>query len=377
MNRYRLVCYLFAICFFSSSLHTSESSVFQTVIQDIADSSQNLCLSSYGFTTSLSMALEGASGETEKQLSELLEFDDFVSTPIYISSNTPEGFQIESSNAAFVDKDEILLNSFSNALREKFKALVSAIDFKNPEQSVNLINKYIEEKTSNTIQNFLSPGDIEDSLKLLLINALTFKGQWLKPFETIYLPSKNNKKKKSPYLSHIQTHRYFEDHNIQIVELSLKKALSDPTISVLLCLPKSSTIKPLALATTYLKNVHSLEFEKRHIELTFPKFSVAHTQEFKPFLMNRGIQEPFSYQADFSKINGERNLFISRIMQKSVIDFTEQGLSAAAATATFVNLKSCLPKEAEFQLTIDKPFAFALLDYDHKLCLFEGQYFPE
>ena len=113
----------------------------------------------------------------------------------------------------------------------------------------------------------------------------------------------------------------------------------------------------------YLSNLNNLSEvdEDTDINIKIPKFDFDYSINLKNELMAMGIKEAFGYDADFSKITGDDSLFVSDAKHKADIEFSEEGIKAAAVTAMMMNEKMALPNDV-VNIDIDKPFMFVIRD---------------
>jgi serpin B len=110
----------------------------------------------------------------------------------------------------------------------------------------------------------------------------------------------------------------------------------------------------------------------QQVELHMPRFVAKSSFELGPTLSAMGMPRAFSVKdADFSGINGQKNLYIDKVFHEALVDVNEAGVEAAAATAVVIKLKS-LPPQATL-LRLDRPFLFALRDNRTGSILFLGQ----
>jgi serpin B len=80
----------------------------------------------------------------------------------------------------------------------------------------------------------------------------------------------------------------------------------------------------------------------------------------------------FGGDADFSGMNGKRDLFISAVVHKAFVDVNEEGTEAAASTAVVMSRSSArLEPVASFRA--DHPFVFLIRDRRTGSILFLGR----
>lgn len=111
---------------------------------------------------------------------------------------------------------------------------------------------------------------------------------------------------------------------------------------------------------------------KKEVVLQLPKFKLEQTIDLKPHLQDLGMRDMFTVdEADFSKVDGSKLLYVSTVLQKTFIEVNEEGSKATAATFAQMRTKSRMPPPQEF--TADHPFLFFLMDKLSGMLLFQGR----
>jgi serpin B len=223
----------------------------------------------------------------------------------------------------------------------------------------------------------LEPGDITPLVKLILTNAIYFKGDWVKTFDKentqeawFYQSNKSTSKCSLMYAKDNFKYAQFKDY--QTIELPY----SGDDLSMVVLLPKrESSLKQLlqSLNTGELDSqLRSLRSQQ--VELWLPKFKLETSYELKDVLMQMGMKAPFS-RADFSKMTKDKTpLEISRIIQKAFVEVNEKGTEAAAVTVVMMATESSISRhEIEIpQFRADRPFLFLIRDKQTGAILFTG-----
>ena len=111
--------------------------------------------------------------------------------------------------------------------------------------------------------------------------------------------------------------------------------------------------------------------QREECELWVPKFKFKAPLNLKSVLNKMGMEKPFiKGAADFSGIDGSKNLFISNVIHEAFIEVDEQGTKAAAVTAVAGVESNCSPPEIRF----DRPFDFHIIDESNEIVIFSGRY---
>lgn len=351
----------------------------------LANNDSNLILSPFSISTALSMLLAGARGKTAAGIAGVLDqpasgsgYDAAVAAlaeQLSKQGNAP-GNQLSIANGIWVQKDVALAPEFENTIRQVYLAPLTPLDFHaNAEQARQEINAWTAGHTNHRIHDLFAPGAIDPGTRLVLTSAIYFYGKWLMPFD----PANT---RAEPF--HIETGRtvdtkfmhqtanflYAETADTQILEM--KYAGTPLVIDILL--PKAvdglraveRSIQPDTLSNWFKTlSIH-------RVETTIPKFRAEWSFSLREMLSRMGMADAFSDRADFSGIDGHRDLYLSRVVHKAFVDVSERGTEAAAATGIAVRaLAMRRLEQAVFRA--DHPFAFLIRDTESGVILFEGR----
>ncbi|XP_060544512.1 leukocyte elastase inhibitor-like [Pantherophis guttatus] len=354
------------------------------------DSSQNLFFSPLSLSSALLMVSLGARNNTEAQILKALSlpkdgevhqrFEKLIS-----DINKPgANYSLCLVNQLFGETSYDFLPSFIESIQRFYHAGVEKLNFTQAsEDSRRYINAWVEEKTSGKIQDLLVPGIIDSLTRLVLVNAIYFKGNWANKFNKNYTEekpfwiNKNETKivqmmfRKGEYnMAHISADR------ISVLELPYY----DDDLSMIILLPdeiedNSTGLEKLEREITYEKLMDWINPERmdlREIELSLPKFKLEEKYDLKPVLRSMGMTDAFDEdKADFSGMSTNNDLVISEVVHKSFIEVNEEGTEAAAATAVIGIFKGTNVVD-EFK--VDHPFDFLVINRSGKNILFIGRY---
>jgi serpin B len=164
------------------------------------------------------------------------------------------------------------------------------------------------------------------------------------------------------------TFNYMEDDEIQILELPYK----GDNLSMILMLPKENNISILESQFNWNQTQERLShMTKESVRITIPKFTFETEYSLKEVLQSMGMQQPFTMDADFSGMNGNKDLYIDKVLHNAFVQVDEVGTEAAAATTVHISLTSLPPPEIEF--TADHPFIFFIQHNQTGNILFLGK----
>jgi serpin B len=364
----------------------SQSSRFLAIdAYRINSSDENWICSPFSTDACLSMIYLGSAGQTEQELGEALhleESDSRIGNSFHDLFNGlihrpafEKDFTLNVVQGLWSQKDFEFLDPFMTAMRENFNAKIESIDFAT--NAIEPINQWIANQTEQKIQNLLSSADINLMTRLILANAIYFQGSWISPFDPhgthsapFTFPSGISKDVEMMHqLSYLE---YYEDSDWQAVLLPFKKdpsAFAEPVCVLLL---KKNPDAASGLSMEKFEQILA-SFKGKMVHLEVPQFKLEAKENLQKWLEHLGIHEAFSSKANFSKMNGRFDLYLSKVIQQCFFSFDEQGVEAAAASAAIVNAKCCNPNASNIaRLIANRPFEFMLIDRASETCLMVG-----
>jgi serpin B len=346
--------------------------------------SENLCFSPYSVSTAFAMTYAGASGDTANEMRKLLHYSDDIgdSNAVLMKGLTgsPESGEILVANSIWSQKDFRLLGSFTGFLREKYDVEITPVDFKKQtEQSRKRINDWVAARTKDRIKDILPPQSVGADSRLVLVNALYFKASWRDAFQERLTAEEDffltgGESEKAQMMRSVRRTGYFETDDFQVVKLPYARG----TFSMTVVLPRDKNGLPsieAKLDAGFLDVLRSKP-EGRRVNLTLPKFKVESAFDLADALKRLGLKSPFDEKlADFSMMNGKRDLYINAASHKAFVEIGEKGTEAAAATAIGVaRLTAAAPVDEEpVVFRADHPFLFLISDEPTGTILFLGR----
>ena len=347
----------------------------------------NLFFSPYSISTCLAMTYAGARGDTEKQMAEVLHFsqkqDQFHTSFGDLQrqlnqAGLGKGVELSIANALWEQKGLPFLPAFLKIGTSRYDAKLNQADFQTgADSAIREINRWVADKTKGRIQDILSPDSVSDPTRLVLANAVYFKGTWLKTFDKrntaprpFYLA--RGRETVVPLMFHTDRVWYVEDDAFQAVELPY----AGNELSMVILLPRQ--IEGCSELEQSLNARNLANWIKRmmpkEVDLFIPKFKAESSFDLGPILAAMGMRESFAESADFSGMDGTRDLFISRIAHKAWVEVAEEGTEAAAATFAAAMEKSIQHKEPpRLTFRADHPFVFLIRHVPSGSILFIGR----
>ncbi len=347
----------------------------------------NLFFSPYSISTVMAMTCNGARGKTRKEMAQVFHFPDENSTLNTTYMNLRQNFeklekkgsiQLNIANAMWCQKGESFLTSFTDTVQRYYGSGLFLVDFRgNPEGARKRINSWVEKETRNKIKDFFPVGSLSPMSRFVLTNAIYFKGKWEKEF------NRANTRSNKFFITgkqFINVPMMYQKSRFKMLELPDMKIIQLPyagnDLSMVIFLP--GKVDGLAKLE---KNLTPDNFEKWmqelkqirpiHVRVFLPRFTMNSRFSLAQELKALGMPSAFS-DADFSGINGKRNLFISDVIHKAFVDVNEEGTEAAAATGVTLALTSVMIRPVP-EFRADHPFVFIIMDNQTGSILFMGR----
>jgi serpin B len=350
-------------------------------VNEISGSDVNLMVSPLSVSMALGMTRNGASGSTLEAMTSSLGFAGMSETEINESykyiietfSGLDPKVKMQIANSIWYHNIFTVEQPFILANQKYFDASVTKLDFSSP-IAVDVINGWVNDKTNALIPEIIDqiPGDAV----MYLVNAVYFKGQWRYQFDK----SKTQQKQfvlhdgtliQASAMSQHETLPFFKGAGFEAIELPYNQG--NYVMSILLP-DAGKTVGDLITQLSQENwNTWSGKFADRDIQLQLPKFKYEYEEkQMKPILSNMGMGVAFdSDNADFTRINSNGGLYISRVLHKTFIETNEEGTEAAAVTAVEVGVTSVGPDQP-YYFTIDRPFVYFIQEKSTGTILFIG-----
>lgn len=359
--------FIFLIAFASLQADLSEDTT-KFAFSLYSEKNENCVFSPYSIFSCLSMAYMGAENGTALAIAKALHTNMKPQELVKALSSHASG-QFHIANGMWISDDIQVLPSFRKTIENDFLASVQTLDFRDSQESSDIINEWISEQTQGKIPSLLSPGDLDESTKLVLTNAIYFKGAWKFAFDSKATHPGSfwiDENTASKALMMEQTHNllYFENDSFQLLALPFAKS----DVAFLALLPRKGENVELS-ADLLQKSISSLSMQR--VSVTLPKFSLNQRIDLNQALSALGMASAFTPYADFSGINGKKDLFFSKVVHQAFFDLDEAGVTAAAATAIGMSTTNVHAPATEF--IADHPFIFFLIDMKSKIPLFMGK----
>ena len=358
---------------------------FDLYVRHAADTG-NAFFSPYSISTALTMAYEGAHGQTADEMRAVLHLssDDAVrreetTALIQRLNRSGKSYELKIANALWAQKDFVFLPQYMTMIEEVYGGTARDVDFVGDTEGVRLtINRWVADQTRNRIRDLLLPGSLDTLTRLVITNAVYFKGAWAKPFDKAlttkgdFLVSPDRKAVVEMMNLPDERLAYAEDGEAQILELPYK----GNELSMLIVLPREKDLRKVAGLFSEAKfKVWREALREAKVSVTMPRFKCEARYQLENDLAGMGMPTAFNETtADFSGMTGKPNLYISRVLHKAWIEVDEKGSEAAAATAVVMDQLALPVNVARPKIfRADHPFFFVIEDKQSGEILFMGR----
>ena len=342
--------------------------------------SGNILFSPYSISTALSMTYEGARGQTAEEMEAVF---GFLTNPsnrlpsvakIYNTLNEEDReYALHTVNALWIQQDYNILKEYVDNIANYYGGDANILDFASePEESRLIINEWVEDRTNDRIKDLFPAGSIDSLVRLVLTNAIYFKGDWLYEFdpeatsvEDFYVSPSTAVE--VDMMSLHRTFNYANTDNLQLLELPY----TGDDVSMLILLPKEGHMDEVEtkFSDQMLSELVDM-MEETDVDVYLPRFTFDTKYFMTEDLAEMGMPTAFTSEADFSGMTGTKELYIDMVIHQAFIEVNEKGTEAAAATGVAMRLSAALPGEV---FRADHPFIFLIRDLDTGVIMFMGR----
>uniref|UniRef100_A0A8C7NI35 Serpin domain-containing protein n=1 Tax=Oncorhynchus mykiss TaxID=8022 RepID=A0A8C7NI35_ONCMY len=365
--------------------------LYRTLSENHADG--NIFFSPLSISSALAMVYLGAKGDTAEQMAKVTLCLD-TATDVHSEFqklgskiNKPSAsYQLKLVNCLCGEETFNFFPEFIEATQKFYHAELKAMDFiRAAEESRAQINSWVEKKTDSKIKVMLKPGTLSSMTRLVLVNAVYFKAQWISEFheadtmEHTFQVNENEKRqvqmmvqvKKLPYND-------IPQFKLQILELPYK----GEELSMFFLLPADSNYPDQLLELEREltpERIH--KWTKRQkmgtrtkVQVSIPKFKLQEDYQLNTPLASLGMVDVFDQgRADLSGMSAamEEEVYLSTVAHKAFVDVNERGTEAGASTGAegkmygFSNMH---------YFTADHPFIFFIRHNQTQSILFLGRF---
>jgi serpin B len=348
----------------------------------------NLFFSPASISMALAMTYAGAAENTAAEMAKILHFEmpkaqlDQEMRALRTSWNTnnkKQGFRLDVANRLWGQEGYKFLDTFLRVTRMDYGAELEQLDFaKETEKARRTINQWVEEHTQDKIKNLIRSADAVRGARLVLTNAVYFKGDWSTPFHKNRTKAEDfqvsaNRKMKAPLMHQQHWFRYAAVDDLQVLDLPY----GDGSLSMVVVLPEK--VEGLGGLEGRLTNPNlqtwMARMKSEEVIVFLPKFKTTAEFQLRNTLKSMGMASAFDPStADFSGMTDGKDLFISAVIHKAFVDLNEEGTEAAAATGVIMPPHAVRTKPKKPSIfRADHPFVFLIRDRRNGAILFLGR----
>ncbi|KAM4803064.1 serpin B4-like isoform X1 [Urocitellus parryii] len=384
------------------SLSVANAKFTLDLFRQLRKDGDNVFYSPVSILSALAMLDLGARGNTALQMEKVLHFNEITEKAtknptaphagesgnvhheiqkFLTELNKPsDAYNLKIANRVYGEKESQFLQEYLDGIKKFYLATVESLDFKNaPEESRKKINSWVESQTNEKIKDLFPSGTINQTTRLVLVNAVYFKGRWDEEFkkelttEAKFWQNKNESKSvqmmaKSGHFNFA----FLEDVQAKILEIPYK----GNDLSMVLLLPHEADglqeLEDKLTAEKLMEWTSPGSMEMTNVNVRLPRFKVEETYDLKTMLRAMGMEDVFCPQkADLSGMTGTQGLSVSKVLHKSFVEVNEEGTEAAAATGIVAEVTSAPMHSVNFYC--DHPFLFFIKQNKTHSILFFGR----
>lgn len=338
---------------------------------------KNTILSETSLDMALGMVMQGATGDA------MSEFESYygVSSADKLSRdhdlillyNNRDDVTLNLANSFYIDEGIEIDDTYKTRISDGYFAGIDNLDFKDA-GSADIINNWCADHTNNMIKEIVTPETLKD-LDAALINALYFNGTWSEIFEEYQVRDTEFTNVSGDivtvdgmYDSGLDT--YYETNNA----IGFSKYYIGNNISFIGILPDESILdenKDFKLSDIDLDKFLQSKTSEYDVDIMIPSFKIEDSNSLTDVLKTQGLVSTFE---SGHLLNINPDIYVSDVIQKTVVDVNPKGTEAAAVTMVEMMCGTAMPEEVEIKSVIlDRPFAFMIYDEMNDEILFIGK----
>ena len=351
---------------------------FQLLKEVRKDKKEDVLISPLSTAYLLGMLENGASGTTRKQILSAMqmngckdsEMNNFFHHILVSSPEVDKSVKFSIANAIMADNQYPLGSEFKKVLSEQYQAYIKNFDF-NKTNMVSVINDWASTHTNGKINKMIEE-EYSDAV-LYVMNALYFKGSWANKFEKSetqpgIFKAQNGSKKKVPMMHRHHSYPYYSNENYSAVRLEY----GNGNYNMDIFLPAKGKKITDVISLLSKDNKMNEFFTYELVDLKLPRFSSEFSLEMNKTLQRMGIVNAFKPKlANFSRMN--KDVYLSKAIQKSRIDVNEDGSEAAAVSMAYMSVRGSgyCPFDT-YRFHVNRPFVYVISEKSSGIIYFIG-----
>jgi len=346
---------------------------------------RNLFFSPYSISTALAMTYAGARGNTAKQMADVFHFTlepealcrALADLKAQLNAVQEKGYvRLNVANALWAQAGYPFLQEFLDLVIQHYKAKLGYANFADHEAARQEINAWVEEQTNEEIKELIPQGLLDELTRLVLVNAIYFKGNWASQFDKDNTTNAEfwiapDTAVNVPMMAQTEEFKYADIANDHVQILELPYVGEELSMIILLPTEKNGLAELENSLSMEKLNGWQASLWQQEVMVYIPRFKVSSGFNLNESLETMGMSDAFSETAaDFSGMDGTQELSISAVIHKAFVEVNEEGTEAAAATAVVMAGRG-IKRTPTFRA--DHPFIFLIRDNPSGSILFLGR----
>ncbi|MEX0669843.1 MAG: serpin family protein [Pirellulales bacterium] len=359
-----------------------------------ASGSGNAIVSPVSVWEALAMTHAGARGETAAEMAHVLGMpDDRAAIAAasgalrkLLAEAKGEKITLDIANRLWVQKEQKLEADFTTVLQRAYGAAAGIVDFRGATEPARAeINGWVSDHTAKKIPELLKAGTLTPLTRLVLTNAVFMKAPWAEPFERSATRPESffvaaDKPVDVPFMHREATLAAGRVGEGDAAATVCEIPYAGNRLAMVIVVPEKRAGHAAVLGgldgdwRAKWTGANGPAVRRRKVILALPKWTAQKPLSLNDALNAMGMKAAFvGGEADFSGIDGTRELFVSAVVHKGFVDVSEEGTEAAAATGVAIGVRSAMPMPEEpFVVKADRPFAWAVVERGTGAILFAG-----
>ena len=346
------------------------------------DNKSNVFFSPLSISTAFSMAYEGAKENTASEMQQVFGFESddtkrqkAISELLSRFNHKDDWYNLQVANALWVKDGYKIKQDYLDDAKTHYSGTVDNVNFVT-DNGINRVNSWVAEKTNHKIQNILAPGSTDEATRMVITNAVYFKGKWSSEFnprntsEKPFWTDKDISVMASIMKQPVEIYNYAKTDGLQALELNYLGG----NISMVVLLPKDRDGIQSLEQSMDKKKLDAIKdsMTRQPVTVEIPRFEFETEYNLKSPLQSLGLRDAFDKNnADFQGITDEQ-IYIDQAAHKAFVNVNEEGTEAAAITALVARATSGPPEPVD-EFVADHPFVFLIQDNESGQILFIGR----
>ncbi|XP_073709975.1 neuroserpin [Misgurnus anguillicaudatus] len=354
---------------------------------------ENIIFSPLSVALALGMVELGARGSSLDEIRQALGYSNFrddeefslLSNLTQALSADEEQYVVRLANSLFLQTGVHFSEDFLQLMKKYFRAEVETVDFTASAAVAEHINSWVQNHTESKIPNLVSADDFSSATKIMLVNAVYFRGSWKNQFRPentrTFSFTKDDGSEVQTLMMYQQGDFYYGEFSDGTTEAGgvyqvLEMLYEGEDMSMMIVLPRQevplASLEPIIKAQLLEEWANNVKRQK--VEVYLPRFKVEQKMDLRDTLQQLGIRNIFTKDADLSAMMAEmkegQDLFIGKAVQKAYLEVTEEGAEGAAGSGMIALTRTLVLYP---QVMADHPFFFIIRNRKTGSILFMGR----